>query len=901
MSMRSERRRWAALLLGLATACSSSSKKEPPPPPPVDPWPAAVAKAQALLATMTLDQKMALLEGQARPSDDPHLSAGYIPAVEATGLTVPAQYLCDSPNGVGNGNTGVTRFPTGIAVAATFDVDLAQAYGDAMGAEWAGKGCLYGLGPGMNVIRLPYGGRSAEYYSEDPFLSGKIGAAEVQGIQGQHVIATIKHYVGNDQETSRTFADVVVSERALREVDLLPFELSIREGGAAAVMCSYNRLAGVYVCQNPHALTGVLRDDWGFQGVVMSDWTATHDTVGSVTAGMDMDMPGSGFGPFFAYYTPARLQAALDAGEITTDQIDAMALHVLSALYRVGSFDEFPRTPAEDVSTDAHKQLAQRLSEAGTVLLKNAGDALPLDGGQSGLRIAVIGGAADAFAQSGMSGSGTVNASETVVTALAGITARAAGTVTYARGSLGTGTMALLSAAPGTGNATVKTAPGGSLDGFTVEYADAQGEPIAALAGGVTPEVSHGSAIFFGIYQYAHPWPATPVTVGGTTGTLTSGAIRGWSATFTGYLTVPASGTYELNLTGSGGAGLYVDGNLVGAIDTGWFEQSSTFLVPLTAGEHQLRVREDTAGWTWPNGLFGYNAPAISLGWNPGGNEIDEAVAAAAAADVAIVVVSDWETEGSDHPATLPGSQDELVERVAAVAKKTVVVLNTGSGLVLPWADRVDAILENWYGGQRTGSAVAAVLFGDVNPSGRAVVTFPVSTEQWYAQQRSQFPGTVLPGDTFPTVRYDEGVFVGYRWFDQTQQDPLFPFGHGLSYTQFAYGDLDVSASKDDASNVNVSLTVRNVGQRAGSEVAQLYVGFPGWAGEPPRQLKGFGKVTLEPGASARVKFQLDQRAFSYWDDATDGWVVPSGAFQIMVGSSSRDIRVSRTYTVTGG
>lgn len=513
----------------------------------------------------------------------------------------------------------------------------------------------------------------------------------------------------------------------------------------------------------------------------------------------------------------------------------------------------------------------------------------------------MIGGAASEFPQSGMSGSGAVSASEPVVTALAGIIARAKGTVTYARGLVGTGVLDLLSAVPGTGNATVTTTPGGDVAGFAVEYSDAQGNPIDALGGGVTTEVSHGSAIFFGIYQYAHPWPSTPVTVDGVTGTLASGTVHGWKATFTGYLTVPSTGTYEFNLTGSGGAGLYVDGNLVGAVDTGWFEQSSTFLVPFTAGEHRLQLREDTAGWIWPNGLFGYNAPAISLRWNPGGNEIDEAVSAAAAADVAIVVVSDWETEGSDHPATLPGSQDELIERVAAVARKTVVVLNTGSGLVLPWADRVDAIVENWYGGQRTGSAVAAVLFGDVNPSGRAVVTFPVSTDQWYAQDRSQYPGTVLPGDTFPTTRYDEGVFVGYRWFDQTQQDPLFPFGHGLSYTEFTYSDLSLSGDKGDGSSVRVSVRVRNSGDRAGSEVVQLYAAFPGWAGEPPRQLKGFQKVALEPGASARLTFQLDRRSFSYWDDATGGWVIPSGPFQILVGSSSRDIRATATYTVTGG
>jgi beta-glucosidase len=852
-----------------------------------------VAQAEALLATLTLDQKLSLLVGQSKPQGDTHQSAGYLPPL-TTGdaVVLRAQYLCDGPNGVGNGNTGVTQLPTAISVAASWDVDLAQRYGDAAGNEWQRKGCSFALAPGMNLIRTPYGGRSAEYYSEDPYLAGRIGAATVAGIQGQHVVATVKHYAANNQEIARSSVDVIASERTLRELYLPAFETSIRDGHAGAVMCAYNKVNGAYACDDPWLLTDVLRGGWDFQGLVMTDWGAAHGTVSGVKAGLELEMGSS------RYFTPAALTAALDAGDITEADIDAMVLHHLAALYRVGAVAPIPATPEGDVS---HPDLALEVAQAAAVLLKNAGGALPLDPADAGLRIAVIGPAAREFSQTAMPGSGYVIPSAAVVQVADAIQARTAGQVTTVRGSFGTGVMPLMAAADETipyfdwstfspatlqvtKNATVTTTPGGAEAGFAVRYRDADGNALHALDATVV-DITQGTDTLFPLYHYFHAWP--------------QGLPAGFGAVFTGTLTLAPeeADAYTFNVTGRGHAELVVDGTTVGVLDERWLDASRTFpAVTLAAGAHSVELRFDASGWTYLPGTFGPRSPAVSLGLSRG-DEIAQAVAAAAAADVAVVVVSDRESEETDHIATLPADQDALVARVAAASKKTVVVLQTGSGLVLPWVDQVDAIVEGWYGGQRAGEAMAGVLFGDVNPSGRTVVTFPASMAQWYAQSQSEFPGTVLPAGGL-TVAYDEGLLVGYRWFDQTQQAPRFPFGHGLSYTTFAYDRLETSADSGDGTALRVQVRVTNTGARAGAEVAQLYVGFPPWAGEPPRQLKGFQKVTLAPGKSATVSFDLDARSFSIWSEAEGAWVIPPGPFQLMVGSSSRDLRAARTYTV---
>jgi beta-glucosidase len=428
--------------------------------------------------------------------------------------------------------------------------------------------------------------------------------------------------------------------------------------------------------------------------------------------------------------------------------------------------------------------------------------------------------------------------------------------------------------------------------GFDLTVTDVEGNVIDART---------VSAINF---EYCGPPGYTTPNCSSTSwplGTLNNGMTHGWKATLTGRLKVATAGTYSFSIGGSGETQVSIDGELVAEVQSATTD-SQKFLVSLDASQagHLVEVTMDTLDYSWPMqfGLFSVY-PTAYLSWYPGGDPMAEAEAVAAAADVALVFVSTAESEGEDHAAVLPGDQDEFVERVAAVAKKTVVVLGTGSALVLPWADRVDAIMENWYGGQQAGTAVANLLYGDVNPSGKSVATFAVSEAQLYARQTSQYPGVPLPypdGEHLK-VTYDEGILVGYRWFDQNQLDPLFPFGHGLSYTTFEYGKLGVTPEKGDGSSVTVKATIGNTGAVAGKEVAQLYVGFPQSAGEPPHQLKGFKKVALEPGQQTEVTFTLDPRSFSYWDEAT-GWTIAKGTYQILVGSSSRDIQLVGTYTV---
>ena len=907
----------SAAVLAAAMGCGSSDKTTPTPSPIAQQaaeWKAATEKAATIAADMTRDEMLQLVMGQLQDaSTDKHLSAGYVPAlrVSKTGFVIPAQYLCDGPNGVGNFNQSVTRFPTAISVAASFDVDLARAFGEALGNEWFEKGCTHGLGPGVNIVRLPQGGRTAEYYSEDPYLASRIAVSEVQGIQGQHVIATVKHFAANNQETERKGGNSSLSERTLREIYLPAFEAAAREAGAGALMCSYNRINGTQACENAHVQNEIARDTWGFSGLIMSDWGAnfgkTPETApGFALNGLDLDMPGEQNG--MAAYTPANL-----AG-VSGDQLRLMCTRILAALFKVGILHADGSVVAaevtdvtKNVSTAAHKRLAEQIAAAGTVLLKNVGNVLPLDGADPNLKIAVIGGAAGADSQTALAGgSGSILSSENPISLLDGIEARkVAGTVTYARGAPG--------GAGSLGNLSVHSTSGAATnDGFAVTFATAEGAPLYNDAhGGGFPVLSVLGTLpnqlcvpYNGVYYCTG---GNAYLADGTNVSLSTGAVN-WKASYRGFLTVPADGSYEFDLVASSTASLRIDGVSYAKVDSSLLVETNDVQVALTAGEHEVEITLDTSGYQWASassssGSGGFtllgSGPSVSVQYDGGTGLIAEAVTAAADADVAIVVVSDAELEGKDHSVYLPGAQNELIERVAAVAKKTVVVVNAGSGLVLPWADTVDAIVDVWYGGQRLGTATAAVLFGDVNPSGRSVVTFPASLEQWYAQQPSQFPGVkARAADAFRTVNYDEGVFVGYRWFDQQKLTPLFPFGHGLSYTTFAYSGLSLS-SQSGKGKTTVTVTIANTGKRDGAEVAQLYVGFPDWVGEPPWQLKAFQKVSLAAGASATASFELDERAFAYWDDATGAWVMPVGDFKVYVGSSSRDVRAIGTYTVT--
>jgi len=806
-------------------------------------------RAKQLVAQMTLDEKIQMVHGIGFLRNAGF--AGRVAGIPRLGI--PDLVLADGPNGVGNGATGVTAFPAAISSSATWDTTLVHRYGEALGQEQAGKGNNVALAPTINILRVPQWGRSFETFSEDPDLAAEMATAEMTGIQSQGVIADAKHFAANNQETDRAFNDMEVSQRALREIYLPAFEAAVKRAGVLSAMGAYNRVNGVYACENNPLMTDILKKEWGFRGFVVSDWAATHSSAASANAGLDLEMP---YGPMPGYpqFFGEPLKADVQAGLVPMARLDDMVSRILTAMIAVGLLDS-PASGDQSkiVTTPENQRLARTLSEQGTVLLKNADGVLPLDSHQID-SLAVIGATAhNAPIYTGGGSASVIPSAKT--TPLEGIRARAGDDVkvAYAPGTAGTPALPdiptnLLTPSAGTGN------------GVTATYyasPDFTGTPVATR---VEPTVD-----FSGL-----PLPELTDV---------------WSARFTGEFTPETTGTHRFSVNTIGIADLCIDDRLV--IHNYGRDRSSVAhaLVDLTAGT-PVTIRIDYVAQRLPR-----RVPSLQVGWlAPNPALLQEAVDAAKSSDMAVVFVNDLRTEGGDEPSlALPGDQNQLIQAVAAVNPRTVVVLNTGGAALMPWIDRVAGVVEAWYPGQENGNAIAAVLFGDVNPSGKLPMTFPRSDQQSPVAASERWPG--VDG----VVHYDEGVQVGYRWYDAHGEDPLFPFGHGLSYTTFDYGRVRISAPRwlHGRDIVRVRVPITNAGSTAGAEVAQLYVGFPSSAGEPPKQLKGFEKVELEPGESTRVTFGLTRRDLSSWNTHQHRWVSHSGRYSVAVGSSSRDIRTT--------
>ncbi len=822
-------------------------------------------RADELLAAMTLAQKLQMVDGTGFGGGD---YAGHIAGIPSLG--VPDLYLADGAVGVGNGSTGVTWFPSGTSDAATWDPALVRAVGAADGTEQAAKGHNVSLAPNLNVLRTPYGGRAFEGYGEDPYLSSQIAAADVQGVQSAGVIATSKHYIGNDQETLRGTINAVVPQRALAEIYDPAFQATV-DAGLGAVMCAYNKINGPYACESPQTLQGTLDHGLGFRGFVMSDWGATHSTVPSTQAGLDMSMPGGSlFGPD---YYGAPLAAAVASGAVPVATINGMVRRILWAMFSVGLFDRTYPSPAAvagtDVSTPADNQVALNAAEQGTVLLKNGRGVLPLT--QRTKTIAVIGDAAGADAMYGGGGSASVNPTSPI-TPLAGITSRAAAsgaTVTYAQGNANYRSLAAM---PDTGFAP----PSGTGPGWTATY-------YAGPAASGTPL---GSEV------------VTSLDVTSTPAIVTAAGASTWSVTYTATMTPAASGVDEFALNAGAPASLSIGGRRVVTFGPG---TGSVFtgLAPVTAGQ-AAAFELDVTGLSTAASTGGPFGPPVlaDLTWAPQENLLWAAAAQAArTADVAVVFVSNYSSEGSDlQTLELPADQDLLIQAVARANPRTVVVLNTSGPVYLPWLRQVAGVLEAWYPGQQYGHSIAALLFGDVNPSGHLPETFPANASQGVAHG-----GTVLtPNPQFPgngtDVYYSEGIDVGYRYYDVHQQTPLFPFGYGLSYTMFSYGQLRLSPGGSRGGQETAQVTITNTGDRAGAGVAQLYLTDPASAGEPPHQLKGFQKVMLAPGQSKVLTFPISLQDMSYYQAAGQRWVVAPGRYLVSIGSSERDLALAGSF-----
>jgi beta-glucosidase len=659
------------------------------------------ARARKIVSRMTLDEKVQELHGV---QDAQHRR--YVPGIPR--LHIPGLRVTNGPAGAGPGDQKpqlpATALPAPISLAATFDPQAAYQYGAIVGKE--SRDLANGLmeGPDINILRVPQNGRTFEAFGEDPYLDSRMAVKEIEGIQSQHVIADVKHYVANNQESDRFHINEVVGQRALHEIYFPAFKASIEEAHSAALMCAYPKVNGTFNCENDYLMNQVVKKDWDFAGFITSDFGATHSTVASAMAGLDLEMPT---GKYFS----SDLEGAVKSGQIPMSVIDEKLVRRFRTMMALGVWDQPPVIKPIPQKTDG--AAARRLAEEGMVLLKNEDGLLPLDAAKLH-SIAVIG----PYAAKAMTGGG--------------------------------------------GSSHVKPL-------YTVD-------PVAGIE----------------------------------------------------------------HRAGSG-----------------------------------VKV-------------------AFSDGSDPA-----QAAGLAKTADVAIVMVGDRETEGRDHSITLQDGQNALVEAVAAANPHTIIVLKSGSVELMPWVDKVPGILEAWYPGEEDGNAVAAVLFGAVDPSGKLPLSFPKQLADLPASTPEQYPG--VDG----VVHYSEGVFVGYRHYDEKGIEPLFPFGYGLSYTTFAFKNLNVSPSSvgagDEASiAVTVDFDVTNTGHRAGAEVAQLYVGIPSSEAvpEPPKQLKGFDRIELKPGQTRHVRLTLDSGSISYWNTGKKDWAVMPGKYKVMVGSSSRDIALTSEFAV---
>jgi beta-glucosidase len=708
-------------------------------------------RADMVIKEMTLDEKIQLLHGlgwQAmfmQPTSGPGTRAisggGFIPGIPRLGI--PDLQMSDSVEGVsGAGIQGryATALPSAEAMAAAWDPALSYEIGTILGHELRAIGFNMSLGSGINMIREPRNGRTFEYKGEDPLLAGTLAGQELKAEKALHIITDLKHYAVNDQDAGRFVANSVISKRAMRESDLLAFQIALKDSGAGAVMCSYNQINGIYGCENPYTLTDVLKKDFGFKGFVVSDWGATQSTVKAALAGLDIEMPGYGnFGE--------PLKKAVESGEVPMERLNDMVHRILRAEFDAGIVDDPPQPESPNVMHGF--EVAQKVEERGAVLLKNEDSQLPLNA-ETIKSIAVIGGHADAGVLSG----------------------------------------------------------GGS----------SQVSPAGGNAVPLPPEIANNPAV---------SWMATVY-----------------------HRSVPLDG-----------------------------------------------IRAKAAG----------AEVKFDAGTDPA-----SAAELAKSSQVAIVFAVQHESEGMDLPnLSLPDNQDALIEAVVAANPHTIVVLESGGPVLMPWLDKVGAVVEAWFPGIRGSEAIASILFGDVNPSGRLPLTFPRSEADLPhpvhldppppdpnhpAPALKGFPPIIKTamkvGPNFDVV-YDEGLKVGYKWYDAEKKAVLFPFGFGLSYTTFEFSGLAVTPGE----STTVTFNVKNTGKRAGIETAQVYASLPKLAGEPPKRLVGWAKVELAPGQSKQVSVSVGRDRLAIYDEGSDSWKLVPGKYVVRVGGSSRDLPLQQTIS----
>ena len=772
----------------------------------------------------------------------------------------------DGPNGIADmsplfgtetrdRSLNVTAFPNVITLGATWDRELAKQFGLALGEEFSGKGLTSNLGPTINIIRSWHGGRSAETFGEDPFHMGELVVPEITGMQSKGVIATMKHYAANNQEFSRVGSlphfggtDEQITEKALQEIYLPSYKAAVQKAKVGSVMCAYNRINGEFCCNSPDLL-GRLRK-WGYDGTIGPDAVfAQRDTVKAAKAGVTSASP------------VGKIADAIKRGEIDEDYFDKKIYYTLLTRFRHGLYDN-PVTGKEtaSVSTPEHMALARKIASEGTVLLKNDNDALPVDMVKS---IAVIGADAGPEAVVMETGSANVHVQKLSVP-IDAIKARAGDIpVRYERGTAGVRPLYSIPA-------DVFTLPDEMGRGLRGEYFHTPWYWSDAVTR-IDPKIEFGQD------------PGIPPAPEGLLGRMENAQAVSWSAQWSGYVIPPKSGEYAFSLSGTGTAELYINNKLVTTVQHTDFPAVSVGVINLEKNKKEKILVKYSSG----SAVLG---SGIKLGWMPPDDRLQKAVDAAKNSHAAIVFVGEQLGEGNDKMfLPLPGDQNKLIEEIAKVNSRTIVVLHTSTPVAMPWLDKVEAVIQAWYPGQEAGTSIADILFGDVNPSGKLPVTFPRDEKQGPVLHWMTYPGDGL------NIMYNEGILVGYRWYDAMDQEPLFPFGHGLSYTGFQYSDLEITGTGNDRI---VKLDIKNAGDRAGAEVVQLYIGVPEEAKEPPKQLKGFDKIMLEPGEKKRVTIPLGDDILMMFDELDKEWKLFKGDYRVMVGSSSRDIRVELGFVI---
>ena len=808
-------------------------------------------RVEAILKQLTLEEKIDLLGG---------IDDFFVRGVPR--LDLPRLKMADGPMGVRNFGRA-TAMAAGVGLAATWNPALAERVGTEIGRDARAKGVHFLLGPGVNIYRSPTNGRNFEYFGEDPFLASRIAVGYIRGVQSQGVSATVKHFAANNSEFDRHNTDAIVDERTLREIYLPVFEAAVKEARVGAMMDSYNLLNGEHASQNHHLLTEITRDEWGFEGLMMSDWFATYDGVAAVNAGQDLEMPGP------ANMNRKTLLPAVESGKVSVSTIDDHVRRILRTAARFGWLDRDQTETSIPRFNQTGRQAALQAAREGVVLLKNDGGLLPLDRRRLKSVLVVGPDAYPAVPVGGGSARVEPFAAVSFMEGLSNALAPSSVNVYYQRGIP---TLAEMAQETRFTDARENGRPGIKAEFFKSE--EMQGEPFLTRT---EPAINYGSN-------------------------------AGWRAAFpegtaasrwTGYFTPQAAGEHDIFLQSTGEDGgfcrLFIDDRLV--FDNWKVSRAllSTATLQLDARPHKVVVEH--------HGRSSWLGAKLRLGIVRRGAAVAEEVKRMASkADVVVVAAGfdpETESEGADRTFSLPTGQDELIQEMAAANRNTVVVITSGGGTDMSrWVERVPAVLQAWYPGQEGGTALAEILLGDVNPSGRLPVTFERRWED-NPVHASYYPAS----DDSRRVEYKEGVFVGYRGYEKAGTKPLFAFGHGLSYTTFRYDNLKVvpvaGARVADGPVFEVSFDVKNTGQREGSDVAQVYVSEThASVPRPPKELKGFSKVTLRPGESRRVTVRLDGRAFSYYDTNAKGWRHDPGDFDILVGRSSEQIELRGKATL---